>query len=234
MKPTLTARSSDGPGRACICSRGSLSYSIRGIWVKISTVATDSVENSIGSRLRLFAAFRGESLRALADRADIPYQTLKSYAADRSSPGAEQLTKLRSAGVRIEWLLTGEVDTPFPGIKKFERAPFFIGDDEFVYFLRRFVFHQLAINETRFKETAGRAWNADEAFEIGAHIFVEMAQISVRMADQLRSMIAAKMDYRHIAEVVAQALAPQVAQNIVSAAASEARARDAQRQPLSQ
>ena len=70
-------------------------------------------ENSIGDRLRDALTKCGMSMKFLSDQAGLPYSSIQNYAADKQAPGAEALQKIRrTAGINIDWLLTGE-GSPF-------------------------------------------------------------------------------------------------------------------------
>lgn len=69
------------------------------------------MQDSIGSRLRSLIDGQGVTIRAFSERCEIPYRTLQEYLVDKSKPGTDHLKRLAVAGVNINWLLTGSMET---------------------------------------------------------------------------------------------------------------------------
>jgi len=60
---------------------------------------------TIGMRLKRWLRYKGLSIRDLAEQSSVPYRTLQNYLGDDRQPGAEHLSRLRSAGIDLNWLL---------------------------------------------------------------------------------------------------------------------------------
>jgi transcriptional regulator with XRE-family HTH domain len=62
----------------------------------------------LGERLKQARAALGKTQKELCFQIGLPLQSLKDYEGSKRLPGAEALCAYASAGIRVDWLLTGE------------------------------------------------------------------------------------------------------------------------------
>ena len=62
---------------------------------------------SFGQRVKQFAKAKYGGQKGLAAAAGIEYTQLSKYVSDKIQPGGEALQKLASAGLSLEWALSG-------------------------------------------------------------------------------------------------------------------------------
>lgn len=63
---------------------------------------------SIGARLRQWRGALGWSQDEASSKSGVPYSSYQKYEQDRAEPGAGSLQMLRTVGLNIDWLLSGE------------------------------------------------------------------------------------------------------------------------------
>lgn len=180
-----------------------------------------STQTSIGRRLKRWLAFKGWSIRTLADRSHVPYRTLQNYLGDERSPGAEQLAGLLRAGIDLNWLLGARpAGALTPGYELDESDAELVNADlELMRALHKKARELVDVCQLQHLKETGAPMPFERAFSLFGLLLLKLVEVAHNMASAIADLRGHGVETDKIAEVIASSFKSRLGEIAEKAAA---------------